>query len=317
MGTARGRGQRAGDEIGDGEFFRGDLVIDLRAELEQLVHDDIDADVKVRDRLLGLNEAAGDGLPHIGEGDGLGFELGDSDRGGGGSAVGFRGRRGGLGGAARGVEDIPLDDATVRAGAADIGEVDATFVRDLAGERRDPDAAVVEDFRFGAFLVVFDGDGSFSGRRRGRGGGCRRSGAGGDGGFLFRRAFSSGLGRGGLGGDGSAGFHVLGNLFGIFAGLGEDDDESPDRRLSAFGNHDFGDSARVKGFEFLGRLVGFDFGDHVARIDLVALFFEPFGESRFGHGVGELGHRDFDGHSGSFNAGDVLHEGDSLVGSGA
>ena len=49
-------------------------------------------------------------------------------------------------------------------------------------------------------------------------------------------------------------------------------------------------------FHLHRRLVGLDLGDHLAGLDLVALLLEPLDDRALGHGVGELGHGDFDGH---------------------
>jgi len=87
---------------------------------------------------------------------------------------------------------------------------------------------------------------------------------------------------------------------GVLAGFGEYDDQCADGGFAALGDDDFGDGAGVKGFEFLGGLVGLDLGDHVAGFDGVSLLFEPARERAVGHGVRELGHGDFDGHGGPF-----------------
>src|SRR5262249_11211439 len=66
--------------------------------------------------------------------------------------------------------------------------------------------------------------------------------------------------------------------------------------LGAFRHHDLGERTLVDRLVFHGRLVGLDLGDHIARLDLVALLLEPFGEVALLHGGRERGHQDIDRH---------------------
>ena len=61
----------------------------------------------------------------------------------------------------------------------------------------------------------------------------------------------------------------------VLAVAGEHRDHVVDRHvLGALGHHDLGDRALVDRLDFHRRLVGLDFRDHVAGLDLVALFLE-------------------------------------------
>ena len=68
--------------------------------------------------------------------------------------------------------------------------------------------------------------------------------------------------------------------------------------LRAFRHHDLGERAFVDRLVFHGRLVGLDLGDHVTRLDLVALLLEPPGEVALLHGGRQRGHEDVDRHGG-------------------
>ena len=54
--------------------------------------------------------------------------------------------------------------------------------------------------------------------------------------------------------------------------------------FGAFGNQDFSDLPLIDGFDFHRCLIGFNFGDHVTRSDLIPFFHKPLGEIPLGHG---------------------------------
>ena len=82
-----------------------------------------------------------------------------------------------------------------------------------------------------------------------------------------------------------------------FALAGEDRDRRADLHpVGAFGDQDLGDLALVDRLELHRRLVGLDLGEDVARLHLVALLDQPFGERALLHRRGKRGHLEFDGH---------------------
>ena len=84
----------------------------------------------------------------------------------------------------------------------------------------------------------------------------------------------------------------------IFAFASQDGDWRTDlNALLAFRNEDLCNCALVHGLDFHRRLIGFDFGENVARGDLVSLLHQPFCEGSFLHRGGERGHLEFDGHN--------------------
>ena len=53
-------------------------------------------------------------------------------------------------------------------------------------------------------------------------------------------------------------------------------DDIVDRHIGgAFRHDDLGEHAFIDGFDFHGRLVGLDLGDHIAGLDRVALLLQP------------------------------------------
>ena len=66
--------------------------------------------------------------------------------------------------------------------------------------------------------------------------------------------------------------------------------------VGALGDRDRGDRALVDRLELHGRLVGFDLGEDVPRLDAVAFLDQPFGERPLFHRRGERGHLDLDRH---------------------
>ena len=61
--------------------------------------------------------------------------------------------------------------------------------------------------------------------------------------------------------------------FGVFSIAGDDADDVIDRHvLCAFGDDDLGEHALVDGLDLHRRLIGLDLGQHVARLDRIALF---------------------------------------------
>ena len=66
--------------------------------------------------------------------------------------------------------------------------------------------------------------------------------------------------------------------------------------LFAFGDKDAADLALVNRFEFHRRLVGFDLGDDVAGLHLIAFFYEPAGKLAFLHRRGKRRHLQFNRH---------------------
>jgi len=105
----------------------------------------------------------------------------------------------------------------------------------------------------------------------------------------------SGAGRSALPGCGRRGFH-------IFAFLRQDGDELIDRHvIGAFRHHDFRHHAVIDGLILHRRLVGLDFGDHIAGLDRVALFLMPLCEVALLHRGRERRHEDVDGHGAKFS----------------
>ena len=83
----------------------------------------------------------------------------------------------------------------------------------------------------------------------------------------------------------------------ILAVAGEHRDHIVDRNvLRAFGHQDLRDRALVDRLDFHGRLVGLDLRDHVAGLDLVALFLEPLGKVALFHRRRQRGHQNVDWH---------------------
>jgi len=66
--------------------------------------------------------------------------------------------------------------------------------------------------------------------------------------------------------------------------------------VGALRNKDFRDFAFVDRLELHRRLVGLDLGEDVARLHVVALLDQPFGERAFLHRRRQGGHLDLDGH---------------------
>ena len=182
-----------------------------------------------------------------------------------------------------GVIDVARDDAAVRTGAVDARRAQCRLPwpdagraatrthgrgRWLAGRQPPPAARQPASARRGGFW-----------RRRGGG---RRSGSRWRGGaradFAARRSRCS------------CRLHVL-------AVAGQDRDDVVDRHvLRALGHQDLRDRALVDGFDFHRRLVGLDLRDHVAGLDLVALFLEPLGKVALFHRGRQRGHQNVDRH---------------------
>ena len=177
--------------------------------------------------------------------------------------------------------DVARDNAAVRAGAGDARKVNADVLGEAAGERRREDAGVTVGLRSGSRRLR---RGSLRrsgccGFWRGRGGRCRFRG-GGFGGLWCGRGPCSGAGR----------LHVL-------AIAGHDRDNIVDGNvLRAFGHQDFRNRALVDCLDLHGRLVGLDLRDHVAGLDLVALFLEPLGKVALFHRGRQRGHQNVDRH---------------------
>ena len=66
--------------------------------------------------------------------------------------------------------------------------------------------------------------------------------------------------------------------------------------LGAAGDQDLAERALVDRLDLHGRLVGLDLGDDVAGLDRVALVLEPLGEVALGHGRRQGRHQDLDRH---------------------
>src|SRR5437868_11417615 len=67
--------------------------------------------------------------------------------------------------------------------------------------------------------------------------------------------------------------------------------------MGAFRDDDLGEGAFVDRFVIHGRLIGFDFRNHVTGPDLVAFFLQPLGQIAFLHGGRERRHKDADRHA--------------------
>ena len=71
----------------------------------------------------------------------------------------------------------------------------------------------------------------------------------------------------------------------VLALLRDDGDKLIHRHIIGARRHDdFGQNALVNGLNLHCRLIGFDFGQHVTGLDLIAFFFQPFGEISLFHG---------------------------------
>ena len=66
--------------------------------------------------------------------------------------------------------------------------------------------------------------------------------------------------------------------------------------LRAFGNEDAAERAFVGGLHLHGGLVGLDFGEHIARLHLIAFLLVPLGEVALGHRRRERRHQYLDRH---------------------
>jgi hypothetical protein len=66
--------------------------------------------------------------------------------------------------------------------------------------------------------------------------------------------------------------------------------------LGALGHQDLADGAFVDGFDFHRRLVGFDFGDHVAGRDLSPSFTSHLAQRALFHGRGQRRHQNISRH---------------------
>ena len=69
-----------------------------------------------------------------------------------------------------------------------------------------------------------------------------------------------------------------------------------DGELGAGGTENFQERAVEVAFQLHGGFVGLDFGEHVAGLDDIAFFFEPFDQRAHRHGVAEFRHVDELGH---------------------
>ena len=221
-------------------------------------------------------------------------------------AVAWRGNAaygsGGFGGGGRGGSSrciafhVGFDDATAGAGSLDQLEVDALFGGDFAGNRRCFNAV-----RQVAVIAVL-GLGSRGSRRRGGwcGGGCGVLGG------LRRLRF----GRGGC----RSGTAVGGSRFALRADVA--DDRADPQRLPRLTDQ-LDDRAASRCRNFNRRLIGFDFGDHVAFFDLLADLFRPVEQDAFFHIRTEVRHLDFLSHypSTSFTASTTFCELGSAINS--
>ena len=75
-----------------------------------------------------------------------------------------------------------------------------------------------------------------------------------------------------------------------FTGFADGSDRIRDSDFVAFAAIVFNQDAIVEAFDFHGRLVGFDFSDHVTVGDCVTFVFEPADQRAHRHGVAEFGH---------------------------
>ena len=244
----------------------------------------------MRDGLLGLGEARGDGLAHAVVWNDVvaalrikGHDLGLAEAGGDGLTGPRRGdwrrRRGLERGLARlGRFDICPHNTAMRTGAADDREIDAGFLGKAPGKRRSEDAGAVDGGGLG---------------RRGRGQQRRRAGRhGGSGGW--RNGFGRLSLRRGCGYQCRSLGRGCGSAF-PFSEQNRDNRVDLDV-LGTFRNDDLADLAFVDSFHFHGRLVGFDLGNDVAGGDGVAFLDVPFGELALFHGGRERRHGDVDAH---------------------
>ena len=185
-----------------------------------------------------------------------------------GSGFGARGFGGGGWWVFLGGEDVGADDTATGAGALDAGEVDAFFLGELTSERGNFHAA------------------GGSGRRSSGRGGLGRGSWSGHGDGRWSRGGNNG--RGGCGGSGRRSFGRWG--FDFLAGFADGAEGGTDRELGAGGTENFEERAVEVTFQLHGGFVGLDFGEHVAGLDDVAFFFEPFDQRAHRHGVAEFGH---------------------------
>src|SRR5438093_384652 len=90
-------------------------------------------------------------------------------------------------------------------------------------------------------------------------------------------------------------FFLFFRLRRFFALTTDERDLVADVYLATFFDVNFGERPILRRFPFHRRLVGLDFGEHLASRNLIALLFLPRDESALGHRVAQLGHLDF-GH---------------------
>ena len=92
------------------------------------------------------------------------------------------------------------------------------------------------------------------------------------------------------------------NRFRIVSLAGDDPNDIIDRNIgSSIRHNDFGEHAFVDRLDLHGRLVGFDFGQHITRLDWVAHLFQPTREVAFFHSRRQGWHKDVDGHGQSLH----------------
>ncbi len=251
--------------------------VDRLARRQQRIDLEVDRQVEVRHRLLGLEHAPRDDL---------------ADRGVRHARVARRhehrlraGRRrrarrrsgcwSSSGCARLGGFDVGFDDAAVRSAALDAREIEALVRGNALGERRREDASAA---RCRCGLRRGSGGRRGLGRSRSRCSGRRCSGCR----LCGRR--SGGRRR-----------RVLGNF--RLALLQQDGDDGIHlHALGAFGHDEPADLALVDRLDLHGRLVGLDLADHLAGFDGVAFFDMPLGELALRHGGRQRGHQDVDRH---------------------
>ena len=182
-----------------------------------------------------------------------------------------------LGGAAgNGGFDIVLDDAAIGTAALDLRQVQAGLLRHALGERAREDAvASVRGAarRLGAVAL-----------------GCGAGAASGAGAALPRLGLGFRLGSGLR----SAAAIERRGVFALFQQQGDhliDGDA-----LGSFLNDDLAERAFIDRFDFHGGFVGFDLGDDVAGLDLVAFLLQPLREVALGHCRRQRRHSDFNRH---------------------
>ena len=275
--TAQRGGGGLDDEIVDGEEIRSRLIarggfrVQLLLDGDHRVEFDVHRDIEMRDARFGLGQAAGDHLAYrTVRHDPVRRADGRRGLSGGGRLDRRLGHRGG--GAFLSRLDVRAHDASVGAAALHRRQIDPGLKRHPPRQRRREHPSPLLDVR---------GHGGHGGNCRG--GRHHRSGSG-------RHRHGRRRRGGWAGGGGRRLRHGL-------AFFNQHGDRGIDlHALGAVLHEDAAKHARVHRLDLHRGLVSFDLGDHVARLDRIAFFFQPARQRALGHGRAEGGHQNVGGH---------------------